>query len=329
MIRFTPVSPHAVRDPLATSAGGSPGPIAISVPMKDLPAPLLRTFLAVVEARNFSRAAQELGATQPAVSLQVQRLEKLVGAPLLERTTRSVQPTEAALRLIPIAREILRLQVIALARIDARMLSGTVRIGADESVALGSGLIETVRDFTRTWPEVELRLEIAAAGTLQEGFERHELDLLLEHEDAVPDGAIVVFRERLLWHGHATPATDRMPWPVIAPPAGSILRRRSDSALAGAIVHHRSVFEAPSLAICVEAVRRGLGIMALPASVGQACALERPVSRRLPALGGTSVLLRQQPEATEAVVALRNALRVGWSAQRARGRTRAPSYSIP
>lgn len=293
--------------------------------MKDLPAPLLRTFLAVVEARNFSRAAQQLGATQPAVSLQVQRLEKLVGTPLLERTTRSVQPTEAALRLIPIAREILRLQVIALARVDAQMLSGTVRIGAEESVALGSGLIETVRDFTRTWPEVELRLEIAAAAGLHECFERGELDLLLEHEDAIPDGAIVAFRERLLWHGHARPGNDQAAWPIIAPPAGSILRRRSDGALAGTIVQHRSVFEAASLAICVEAVRRGLGIMALPASIGHAYALERSASRRLPALGSTSILLRQHPEATEAVIALRNALRVGWSAQRARGRSRNPT----
>lgn len=292
--------------------------------MKDLPAPLLRTFLAVVEARNFSRAARELGATQPAVSLQVQRLEKLVGAPLLERTTRSVQPTDAALRLIPIAREILRLQVIALARIDARTLSGTVRIGADESVALGSGLIETVRDFTRTWPEVELRLRIAAAAGLRDPFDRNELDLLLEHEDAVPDGAIVLFRERLLWHGHATPETDRAPWPVIVPPPGSLLRRRSDSALTGAIVRHHIVFEADSLAICVEAVRRGLGIMALPASVGHAHALERPAPRRLPALGGTSLLLRQQPDVSEAVIALRNALRTSWSAQRARGRARNP-----
>jgi len=290
--------------------------------MKDLPASLLRALLAVVDTRSFSRAARELGTTQPAVSLQIRRLEKLVGATLLERTTRSVEPTETALRLLPIARELLRLQAIVLTRMDAPALSGEVRLGADESVALGLGLIETVRDFAHAWPQVELQLRIDDGTALHGAFEQGRLDLLLEHADAAAGGATIVSRERLLWYGRAMPATDDAPWPVIAPPRGGSLRRRSDAALAGSAARHRIVFEAPSLAMCIEAARRGLGIVALPADVGRAHALDRSAARGLPALGATSVQLRQRPGIDEATVALRNALRQSSAARRARGRTR-------
>ncbi len=292
--------------------------------MKDLPASLLRALLAVVDTRNFSRAARELGTTQPAVSLQIRRLEKLVGATLLERTTRSVEPTETALRLLPIARELLRLQAIVLTRLGAPSLAGEVRLAADESVALGLGVIETVRDFAHAWPQVQLQLRIDEAGALREEFAQGHFDLLLEHSDTVVAGATLVARERLLWYGRAMPSDDGAPWPVIAPPRGGSLRRRSDTALAGSAARHRVVFEAPSLAMCIEAARRGLGIVVLPADVGRAHALDRPSTRGLPALGATSVLLRQRAELGEAAVALRNALRQASAVRRTRGRPRVP-----
>ena len=55
----------------------------------------LAAFCAVVERRSFSQAAERLGVTQPAVSLQVRALEKRLGAQLLDRSGRRVEPTEA------------------------------------------------------------------------------------------------------------------------------------------------------------------------------------------------------------------------------------------
>ena len=59
----------------------------------------LAAFCAVVERRSFSQAAERLGVTQPAVSLQVRSLEKRLGTQLLDRSGRRVEPTEAGLRL--------------------------------------------------------------------------------------------------------------------------------------------------------------------------------------------------------------------------------------
>src|SRR5919112_3002206 len=70
----------------------------------------LAAFCAVVERKSFSQAADRLGVTQPAVSLQVRALEKRLGAQLLDRSGRRVEPTEAGLRLYRGAQRLLALE---------------------------------------------------------------------------------------------------------------------------------------------------------------------------------------------------------------------------
>src|SRR5919199_4113453 len=93
----------------------------------------LAAFCAVVERKSFSQAAERLGVTQPAVSLQIRALEKRLGQQLLDRSGRRVEPTEAGLRLYRGAQRLLALeeQVVAEVTEDAeRALSGTFKIGA-------------------------------------------------------------------------------------------------------------------------------------------------------------------------------------------------------
>src|SRR3954471_6841831 len=93
----------------------------------------LAAFCAVVERRSFSLAAERLGVTQPAVSLQVRSLEKRLGAQLLDRSRRRVEPTEAGLRLYRGAQRILQLEhdlVSDLAEEATGALSGAFEIGA-------------------------------------------------------------------------------------------------------------------------------------------------------------------------------------------------------
>src|SRR5258708_33402061 len=70
----------------------------------------LAAFCAVVERRSFSQAAEQLGVTQPAVSLQIRSLEKRVGLQLLDRSGRRVEPTEAGQRLYRSAQRLLALE---------------------------------------------------------------------------------------------------------------------------------------------------------------------------------------------------------------------------
>jgi len=83
------------------------------MPQINLPTELLRTFVTVIEVESYTHAAELLGRTQPAISLQMKRLEELVGAPLIVRKGRGVALTERGEAMIGHARQILRLNDIA------------------------------------------------------------------------------------------------------------------------------------------------------------------------------------------------------------------------
>src|SRR5437763_761833 len=88
----------------------------------------LQAFCEVVERRSFSQAAERLGVTQPAVSLQVRALEKRLGAQLLDRSGRRVVPTEAGLKLYRGAQRLLQLEDEIVAEL-AEEATGAVRAG--------------------------------------------------------------------------------------------------------------------------------------------------------------------------------------------------------
>lgn len=91
----------------------------------------LATFCAVVDRRSFSLAAEQLGVTQPAVSLQIRSLEKRLGQRLFDRSARRVEPTEAGLRLYRSAQRMLALEEQLLQEVtgDGDELRGRLEIG--------------------------------------------------------------------------------------------------------------------------------------------------------------------------------------------------------
>src|SRR5437773_3130197 len=93
----------------------------------------LAAFCAVVERRSFSQAAERIGVTQPAVSLQVRALEKRLGTQLLDRSGRRVVPTEAGLRLYRGAQRLLAFEKQLLEEVTSEedgTLHGRLEIGA-------------------------------------------------------------------------------------------------------------------------------------------------------------------------------------------------------
>ncbi len=295
--------------------------------MDELPIPLLRTLLAVLESRSFSRAARLLGSSQPTVSAQIRKLELLVGTTLVERTTRSVAPTRAAERLLPLARDMLRLQRIALERLDARALAGTVVIAVDESVALAHGLVELLRGFNEAWPEVDLRVDFAPARAAVERFDAGLVDLALVYGDtrasAKPPAATELGRDRLGWYGHARAQARDPRLPLVGLPQGESLRALVDAALSTSATAHRIVAQAQSLSLGIECARQGMGLIALPAPAARRHLLEAAREHPLPALGALPIHLIHRDAPTEAAVALRNELRQSWPARRARAPRRA------
>jgi LysR family transcriptional regulator, nitrogen assimilation regulatory protein len=140
----------------------------------------LKYFVGIVDDGSISLAAQRLHIAQPALSQHVRNLEETLGTPLLLRSARGVQPTEAGSRLYDRALTILKEvdEAVDLVRGYAGSPRGSVTIGMPTSVALvlAVPLIEAVR---QELPEVHLRLMEGMSGTIMEWLHGHRLDLAM------------------------------------------------------------------------------------------------------------------------------------------------------
>ena len=139
----------------------------------------LAAFCAVVERKSFSQAAERLGVTQPAVSLQVRSLEKRLGRRLLDRSGRRVEPTEAGMRLYRGAQRLLALEQQLLTELGEEAegeLHGRLEIGASTGPG-GSVLPVLLGEFQELHPEVHVALTVGDTHTVIEQVGRRELEL--------------------------------------------------------------------------------------------------------------------------------------------------------
>ncbi|MGI9501569.1 MAG: LysR family transcriptional regulator, partial [Geminicoccaceae bacterium] len=119
----------------------------------DLPTSLLRTLITIVDLGGYTRAAEALGRTQPAVSLQMQRLESLLGTKLIESAGRDLRLTEAGETLLRYARQMLQLNDEAVAGFIRPSATGVLRIGLPTDYAVAF-LQEALAGFAREHPDV-------------------------------------------------------------------------------------------------------------------------------------------------------------------------------
>ncbi len=139
----------------------------------------LAAFCAVVERRSFSQAADRLGVTQPAVSLQVRTLEKRLGTQLLDRSGRRVEPTEAGWRLYRGAQRMLALesQLIAdVASTGEGDLAGDLLLGASTGPAAVAVPV-ALAEFQRQNPDVRVFLTVSDTHSIVERVAARELEL--------------------------------------------------------------------------------------------------------------------------------------------------------
>jgi len=137
----------------------------------------LRCFVAVAEELHFGRAAARLNMTQPPLSRQIQVLEHIIDAPLLERTSRSVRLTPAGRSFLPEARRILKLAESAsqVARRIALGKTGSLKIGFTAAAAYGF-LPEVIAACRARLPEVDFSLKEMVSGDQLEALASGQID---------------------------------------------------------------------------------------------------------------------------------------------------------
>ncbi len=175
---------------------------------------LLRTFLAVVDAGNVTRAANIVGRTQSAVSMQIKKLEDMLGDALFERHSRGVVLTPQGLRLLDNARRIVTLLDDTAAAMRQPALDGTVRIGIPEEY-INSTLPKALGTFAAIHPGVEVTVQQGASMTNIAALEAGELDLAVVFEPGGRTKNEVLIMDPTVWVTSEQHRTDeRRPLPI-------------------------------------------------------------------------------------------------------------------
>ena len=138
----------------------------------------LRYFLQVAERGNFTRAAEDLIISQPALSRSIQKLEEELGQPVFERKTRSVSLTEAGVLLQSRARQILTILEDTKAEITDDGQSGRVRVGAIPTIA-PYFLPDLLRQFSSEYPNASLIVQENTTDALLKSCTQGEIDLAI------------------------------------------------------------------------------------------------------------------------------------------------------
>ncbi|HCO25232.1 MAG TPA: hyalin [Gimesia maris] len=138
----------------------------------------LRYFLRVAERGNFTRAAEELMISQPALSRSIQKLEEELGQPVFERKTRSVALTEAGKLLQSRAQQVLTLLADTKAEISDDGQSGQIRVGAIPTIA-PFFLPDLLRQFSAEFPKASLIVQEDTTDHLLKRCTQGEIDLAI------------------------------------------------------------------------------------------------------------------------------------------------------
>lgn len=232
--------------------------------MLNMQTDLLRTFATVADLRSFTRAGEVLGRTQPAISLQIKRLEELVRAPLFERESTPLRLTPTGEQLATYARQILFLHDEAVARLFRPHLTGAIHVGLPNDFAV-TLLPEVLGEFAAANADIRLEVACDISANLLRGLQegRHDLIVAMTAEQAAPTAA-KLWADRLAWVVPPARGIEAVrPLPLIAYPEGCVYRTRMTDALSRAGIPWDISCTTASLSGLKAAVQAGLGLTVL------------------------------------------------------------------
>lgn len=233
----------------------------------DLDTALLRAFVSVVRHGSINRAATMLQRTQPAVSLQIRKLEQQLGQPLLERSPRGIRLTGAGEALLPYAERLLTLTdqlVPGLGGLPASVQHR--RIGIMEDFT-GTRLPRVLADFASVHPGLRLSVTVGLKAELFAAMNAGELDVMVSSPLAdsgllpKPDAQFLCPLAWFAARGKALPSSSSLPLVIFSAPCS--WREQTLATLNRAGQPWHIVFESASLLAIQAAVEAGLGVAAM------------------------------------------------------------------
>jgi DNA-binding transcriptional LysR family regulator len=234
-------------------------------PPTNLDIDLVRTFATVARLGSFTQAAERLGRQQSTISLQIARLEAVLGTRLLERSPRSVTLTAEGQVFLDYALSMLDLNDQVVARFNEPLMTGLVRLGTPEDFATRH-LPDVLARFAQAYPSVALEVTCDLTLNLMDRFRRRDFDLVLVKQEPSQKGrGIRVWREPLVWVSGSRDFVGRDgPIPLVVSPPPCVYRKRATAALDSARQPWRIAYTCGALSGTLAAVKAGLGLAVLP-----------------------------------------------------------------
>ncbi|UXN58225.1 LysR substrate-binding domain-containing protein [Phyllobacterium zundukense] len=258
--------------------------------LPQLDSDLLRSFLAVAKAGSVSRGASRLLRTQSAVSLQVQKLEGIVGQQLFERHGRGVSLTARGEQLLPTARQVVETLDQAVIAMREAQTRGEIRLGIPEEY--GDTLLPSILSgFSEVQPGARILLRCGSSVEFPAALAAGELDLALHTPENVMAQDVVVHREAAVWAGSAFHDVEkRRPLPVALFDKACWWRERCLNLLQKTGLNYEIICTSESVAGVRAAISAGIAVGVLP-QCSLTDRLRRLSGAELPHLGETALVL--------------------------------------
>lgn len=270
--------------------------------MKNISTDGLRTLITVIEVGGFAKAGELLGLSQPAVSLQIKRLEDMLGHKLFKKQGQRQVLNQYGELLLPMAKQMLLQNDSILQLFTKENVTGKVRLGIPSEFAARI-LPSIIGDFIALYPDVSLEVKSRLSKHLLSVSREDQFDLVLAlNEDLNSEKFPVFMQDQLVWVGDLSLAQNEVVTLVTAP-EGCIYRRRAIEALQLAGIKYRISYSNADLTGLTAALKEGLGITVLAKSTVPYelnCQLQ---TKHLPALGRIGISLINRAEQPEHAVA--------------------------
>jgi DNA-binding transcriptional LysR family regulator len=282
----------------------------------NLDSDLLRSFVAVAETGNVTRAADRMGRTQSAVSMQIRKLEGMVGDMLFERGSRGVKLTRRGESLIGNARRIVSLLDETALSLRTAPLDGPVRIGIPEEYGF-TVVAHALGEFAKRHPRVEITVRFAHSATQNAALEAGELDLAVVFEwDDFSDGEILMADPTVWVTSTLNPRHEEVPLPVAFYQNSAWCQTFVAKSLESRGIAYRIAYTSDTSGGLKLAATAGLAVAPLSRSnIPEGCR-ELTAAEGFPPIDAARVVLRRKPSATGATIdgmaeAIREAFRSG------------------
>jgi DNA-binding transcriptional LysR family regulator len=233
--------------------------------MLNIPTELLRTLVSVVDQRSFTKAAQSLGVTQPAVSAQIKRLQFLLGYELLDKSAPGVSLTPRGEMVVGQARRMLSIndQIGQLGGGQPR--AQTIRVAIPGDFA-GVKIPATLAQFRKRWPDIRFAVSATSFENMLRGLRQGDLDLAVAITSSKPQiEAHHLWIDQAVWvRSDATQLDADGAVPLVSFGEDCSCRYTAVNALNRVGRECDFVFTSRSIASLEAAVLAGLGTMVLP-----------------------------------------------------------------